>query len=733
MEDDSLLVQLFDKFPTGIMIISNKQFNEEEKQNEEPNNVIFSNSFIRNIFQETFSINLEEENQGMNYLTKLKKDLVKFRKWDLNKLSDKTLYDSIFNNNNKDSNETYISDYYMIYVKIQFIPDFILVSIDNSNDERVEIRKKIIKSISFQHLTTIHHELNNPLNSLINIVEQVNPDELSNINLSIFLIKRVIKKFILYTKCVMDNIQLGDSILSIINLKYVLEKISNNMKILFDYKKVKFDISDTLDFLNNYLYKCDQYYLKEYFKNIFMYLYYEVPKGEEIKLIYKYDEDYNPPRLTLSFKKQIILLPSVKKESFTKTIDFYDNLEIKETVKSVEVTREILEKISKILNTTIIFEKNQSILIEVIFQGMIKRETFEEDSSLESDINEFTKHSILKVPTFGNYDTFNKLSNKGNVNHRKIFLLKEQNLSAQNTQANSSGAYSSVNYVPKTMHHPSLLFNQKKNSLLNKNLISSNLLKTKSLKGIDDVVELLRDPIIDNLKTPINTNVENQNQSSFHQNRFNTYLRKESKTTSKNKSSLTISRSKSGITYDGSIDQKKIKDNKTRFSKISDIHSLFGDIKNKDSSPIQNTSTEKIIDLNETNKTIKKQENDILVVDDEEFNLNCMRNLLKLEKNKADYAINGEDCVKKVTENPDYKLIFMDVYMPIMDGLQASREIEKLVNEKKVNKNLIIVIISAHSQESIQEQIKNISIIKRFIQKPLTRKKLQSILSDFYY
>ncbi len=733
MEDDSLLIEILDKFPTGIMIISNKQFNEEEKQNEEPNNVIFSNSFIRNIFQETFSINLEEENQGMNYLTKLKKDLVKFRKWDLNKLSDKTLYDSIFNNNNKDSIETYFSDYFMIYVKIQFIPDYILVSIDNFNDERVEIRKKIMKSISFQYLTTIHHELNNPLNGLINIVEQVNPLELSNINLSVFLIKRVIKKFILYTKCVMDNIQLGESILSIINLKYVLEKISNNMKILFDYKKVKFDISDTLNFLNNYLYKCDQYYLKEYFKNIFMYLYYEVPKGEEIKLTYKYDEDYNPPRLTLSFKKQIILLPSIKKESFTKTIDFYDNLEIKETVKSVEVTREILEKISKILNTTIIFEKNQSILIEVIFQGMIKRETFEEDSSLESDINEFTKHSILKVPTFGNYDTFNKLSNKGNVNQRKIFLLKEQNLSAQNTQANSSGAYSSVNYVPKTIHHPSLLFNQKKNSLLNKNLISSNLLKTKSLKGIDDVVELLRDPIIDNLKTPINTNVENQNQSSFHQNRFNTYLRKESKTTSKNKSSLTISRSKSGITYDGSIDQKKIKDNKTRFSKISDIHSLFGDIKNKDSSPIQNTSTEKIIDLNETNKTIKKQENDILVVDDEEFNLNCMRNLLKLEKNKADYAINGEDCVKKVTENPDYKLIFMDVYMPIMDGLQASREIEKLVNEKKVNKNLIIVIISAHSQESIQEQIKNISIIKRFIQKPLTRKKLQSILSDFYY
>ena len=133
------------------------------------------------------------------------------------------------------------------------------------------------------------------------------------------------------------------------------------------------------------------------------------------------------------------------------------------------------------------------------------------------------------------------------------------------------------------------------------------------------------------------------------------------------------------------------------------------------------------------NKLDTKQENDILIVDDEEFNLNCMKNLLKLEKNKADCAINGEECIKKVIENPNYKIIFMDVYMPIMDGIKASKKIESLINEGKVNAKLIIVIVSAHSQESIQEQMNSISIIKKFIQKPITRKKLQTVLSEFYY
>ena len=735
MEEDSLF-KILDQFPTGIMIISNNiPSNEEEKQDYDLNQVLFANSFIRKIFQDTFLLHSEEDHH-INYLSKLKNDLIKFRKWDLDKLSETTLYDSIFKNNN-DSIETYFSDYYMIYVKIKFIPGYILVSIDNFDDERVELRKKLIKSISFQHLTTIHHELNNPLNSLINSYEQIKPNLVSKINLSIFLIKRVIKKFILYTKCIFDNIQMGNNILSIINLKFIFEKIANHMKILFDYKKIKLNFNNSLLFLNNYLYKCDQYYLKEFFKNIFMYMYYIVPNNEEITVYCKCIDDNNnnnnPPKLILSFQKENKNKIS-KKESLEKLVEFIDILQIKESVKSIEISKEILEKISQILNTKILFSPNEITYIEIIFEGVIERNSLDQDSSIESDINEFTGKNNLYVPLFGNYDTFNNLSNKGIIQNRKKLLIKEQNknnLSINYSQENSTMAYSGINYVPKNINNLNTSLEQKKTSFSNKHLMPVNLLKTKSLKKIDDIVELSRDPIIDNLKTPKKIKFENSLQSFFYHSKFSTYLKKDItiKNSSRNKVNSKINRSKSGA-YDYNIFSKKKNNNFLNCSKLSNICS-FSSKKKLILNTENNEEKKEIIKLSRL--ATKQQENDILIVDDEEFNLNCMRNLLKLEKNKADCAINGEECIKKVIENPNYKIIFMDVYMPIMDGIKASKKIESLINEGKVNKRLIIVIVSAHSQESIQQQMNSISIIKKFIQKPITRKKLQTVLSEFYY
>ncbi|MBJ9992395.1 response regulator [Paenibacillus sp. S28] len=64
----------------------------------------------------------------------------------------------------------------------------------------------------------------------------------------------------------------------------------------------------------------------------------------------------------------------------------------------------------------------------------------------------------------------------------------------------------------------------------------------------------------------------------------------------------------------------------------------------------------------------------VLVVDDHEVNRTVLvRILLKLGYS-ADTATNGLEAVA-ATRSKSYQLIFMDIYMPFMDGISAAEEI----------------------------------------------------------
>ena len=75
----------------------------------------------------------------------------------------------------------------------------------------------------------------------------------------------------------------------------------------------------------------------------------------------------------------------------------------------------------------------------------------------------------------------------------------------------------------------------------------------------------------------------------------------------------------------------------------------------------------------------------------------------------------------------------MDVYMPVMDGIQACKIIEKMIIDKELTEKVNVIILSAHSKETVWYQIEMLTVVKRFVQKPLTRRKLKSILQDYYY
>ena len=89
----------------------------------------------------------------------------------------------------------------------------------------------------------------------------------------------------------------------------------------------------------------------------------------------------------------------------------------------------------------------------------------------------------------------------------------------------------------------------------------------------------------------------------------------------------------------------------------------------------------------------------ILLVEDNEINQLVAEELLKAGGFSVDIANNGEEAVRKVERRP-YDLVLMDIQMPIMDGLTATRKIR----ENQSFATLPIIAMSANAMEKDRER-----------------------------
>jgi CheY-like chemotaxis protein/anti-sigma regulatory factor (Ser/Thr protein kinase) len=124
-----------------------------------------------------------------------------------------------------------------------------------------------------------------------------------------------------------------------------------------------------------------------------------------------------------------------------------------------------------------------------------------------------------------------------------------------------------------------------------------------------------------------------------------------------------------------------------------------------------------------------------LVVDDFQPNLSVAAGMLRKFKMQADCVSSGKEAVERVKNGePKYDIIFMDLMMPEMDGMEATRLIRALGTEY-ADKIPIIALSAIITDDPAEKAGKEKSLMdngfQAIIYKPLTVAKVEGFINDW--
>lgn len=114
---------------------------------------------------------------------------------------------------------------------------------------------------------------------------------------------------------------------------------------------------------------------------------------------------------------------------------------------------------------------------------------------------------------------------------------------------------------------------------------------------------------------------------------------------------------------------------------------------------------------------------EILVCEDDLILQMLMKNVLQVFDVKVHFANNGKEGLELLKKNPKIDLLFTDLNMPVMGGIELIAEI------KKQNLELDIVVLTATLTDEVVEQSKN-SGSQICLEKPISRSVLKEILKE---
>jgi two-component system sensor histidine kinase/response regulator len=120
----------------------------------------------------------------------------------------------------------------------------------------------------------------------------------------------------------------------------------------------------------------------------------------------------------------------------------------------------------------------------------------------------------------------------------------------------------------------------------------------------------------------------------------------------------------------------------------------------------------------------------ILLAEDNPVNQKLATMMLRKAGYQVEVANNGREAVEQIAGSPDgFDLIFMDIQMPEMDGIAATREIRNL---KLESQNIPIVAMTAHAMKGDMEMCLEAGM-DDYIAKPIKRDIVLSILEKWVF
>jgi len=114
----------------------------------------------------------------------------------------------------------------------------------------------------------------------------------------------------------------------------------------------------------------------------------------------------------------------------------------------------------------------------------------------------------------------------------------------------------------------------------------------------------------------------------------------------------------------------------------------------------------------------------VLIAEDDELNYQYFQTILQRQGIKYIHVYNGQEAVELCKECPDISVVFMDIKMPVLNGIEATKLI------KEFRKDLPIIATTAYAQTGDKEKFLSLGC-DDYVAKPIKKDQLIELISKY--